>query len=438
METIRPRIFKGTRDYLPEQMINREYVVNKLKSVFEKYGYEPLYTPSIEYFDVLTGKYGDEVEMLIYRLAYRDGKTIALRYDLTVPLSRVIAMNPDLVKPVFKRYQIQPVWRADRPQKGRYREFCQCDVDAVGTASMLADAEIITIINEMMTGLGFKQFEIKINNRKILNGLVQYAGVSDKLNEVCRSIDKLDKIGIDGVKSELEKNEIPPDAIDKIFNILSMEGDKEAVLTELESELKTSEQALEGIDELRQVKDALSCLGVPDEKYTFDVWLARGLDYYTGPIFEVIVPEANIGSVMGGGRWDGLIGQFTGRDVPATGTSFGLERLVDAMTTLSLFPTVKTNTQVLVAPFDGELVTKSLSFLKELRAAGINSEIYFEPDTMRKTLGYANRKGIPIVLIVAPDELAEGKVAIRKMSSREQEEVKIEGVVKRISEILDL
>jgi len=438
METIRPRIFKGTRDYLPEQMINREYVVNKLKSVFEKYGYEPLYTPSIEYFDVLTGKYGDEVEMLIYRLAYRDGKTIALRYDLTVPLSRVIAMNPDLVKPVFKRYQIQPVWRADRPQKGRYREFCQCDVDAVGTASMLADAEIITIINEMMTGLGFKQFEIKINNRKILNGLVQYAGVSDKLNEVCRSIDKLDKIGIDGVKSELEKNEIPPDAIDKIFKILSMEGDKEAVLTELESELKTSEQALEGIDELRQVKDALSCLGVPDEKYTFDVWLARGLDYYTGPIFEVIVPEANIGSVMGGGRWDGLIGQFTGRDVPATGTSFGLERLVDAMTTLSLFPTVKTNTQVLVAPFDGELVTKSLSFLKELRAAGINSEIYFEPDTMRKTLGYANRKGIPIVLIVAPDELAEGKVAIRKMSSREQEEVKIEGVVKRISEILDL
>jgi len=436
METIKPRIFKGTRDYLPEHMINREYVINKLKSVFEKYGYEPLYTPSIEYFDVLTGKYGDEVEMLIYRLAYRDGKTIALRYDLTVPLSRVIAMNPDLVKPVFKRYQIQPVWRADRPQKGRYREFCQCDVDAVGTASMLADAEIITIINEMMTGLGFKQFEIKINNRKILNGLVQYAGVSDKLNEVCRSIDKMDKIGIDGVKSELEKNEIPPDATDKIFKILSIEGDKDAVLTELERELKTSEQALEGINELQQVREALSCQDVPDEKYSFDVWLARGLDYYTGPIFEVIVPEANIGSVMGGGRWDGLIGQFTGTDVPATGTSFGLERLVDAMTTLSLFSPVKTNTQVLVAPFDKELVTKSLSFLKELRAAGINSEIYFEPDTMRKTLGYANRKGIPIVLIVAPDELTEGKVAIRNMSSREQEKVEVEGFVKRISEIL--
>ena len=436
MEIIKPRILKGTRDFMPNQMIYRDLVISKLKTVFEKYGYEPLATPAIEYFDILSGKYGEEVEMLLYRLAYRDGKTIALRYDLTVPLSRVVAMNPDIVKPVFKRYQIQPVWRAEKPQKGRYREFTQCDVDAVGSNSILVDAEIIAIINEMMVSLGFQNFEIKINNRKILDGITEYAGVSDRNKIVCRCIDKLEKIGVEGVKSELEEQEIPSDAIDKIFTILDIKRDKEATLNATEEKLNDFEKALQGIDELRQINDALKCLGVPDENYSFDICLARGLDYYTGPIFEVVVREASIGSVVGGGRWDTLIGQFTGKDTPAVGTSFGLERLIDAMEMLSLLPPIQTKIQALVAPFNSDLTMQALAYVSQLRAADINAEIYFEPDSMRDTMGYANRKGIPIVVIVAPDELAEGKVALRNMQTKKQEQIEIANFVARVREML--
>ena len=421
---------------MPNQMIYRDFVINKLKTVFEKYGYEPLATPAIEYFDVLSGKYGEEVEMLLYRLAYRDGRTIALRYDLTVPLSRVVAMNPDIVKPIFKRYQIQPVWRAEKPQKGRYREFTQCDVDAVGSTSILVDAEIIAIINEMMFSLGFQNFEIKINNRKILDGITEYAGVSDSSKVVCRCIDKLEKIGVEGVKDELEENEIPTDAIDKIFTILDIKGDKEATLNSIEGRLDGFESALQGIDELRQINNALKCLGVPDENYSFDICLARGLDYYTGPIFEVVVKEASIGSVVGGGRWDTLIGQFTGKDVPAVGTSFGLERLIDAMDILSLLPPIQTKIQALVAPFNSDLTMQALDCVSKLRMGDINTEIYFEPDSMRNTMGYANRKGIPIVVIVAPDELAEGKVAIRNMQTKKQEKVEITNFVAQVREML--
>ncbi|MBC8234306.1 histidine--tRNA ligase [bacterium] len=436
MEIIRPRILKGTRDFMPNQMIYRDFVVSKLKTVFEKYGYEPLATPAIEYFDVLSGKYGEEVEMLLYRLAYRDGRTIALRYDLTVPLSRVVAMNPDIVKPIFKRYQIQPVWRAEKPQKGRYREFTQCDVDAVGSTSILVDAEIIAIINEMMASLGFKNFEIKINNRKILDGITEYAGVSDSSKVVCRCIDKLEKIGVERVKDELEENEIPTDAIDKIFTILDITGDKETTLNALEGRLDGFESALQGIDELRQINNALKCLGVPDANYSFDICLARGLDYYTGPIFEVVVKEASIGSVVGGGRWDTLIGQFTGKDVPAVGTSFGLERLIDAMDMLSLLPPIQTKIQALVAPFNSDLTMQALDCVSQLRMGDINAEIYFEPDSMRNTMGYASRKGIPIVIIVAPDELSEGKVAIRNMQTKKQEKIEITNFVARVREIL--
>ncbi|MFQ6041259.1 MAG: histidine--tRNA ligase [Candidatus Poribacteria bacterium] len=444
MEIIKPRILKGTRDFMPNQMIYRDFVVSKLKAVFEKYGYEPLATPAIEYFDVLSGKYGDEVEMLLYRLAYRDGKTLALRYDLTVPLSRVVAMNPDIIKPVFKRYQIQPVWRAEKPQKGRYREFTQCDVDAVGSPSVLVDAEIIAIINEMMVSLGFQNFEIKINNRKILDGITEYAGVSDKSKLVCRCIDKLEKIGAEGVKDELEEREIPPNAIDKIFTILSPRSkaglditrDKEATLDAIEERLKEFDNPRQGVEELRQINDSLKCLGVPESNYSFDICLARGLDYYTGPIFEVVVKEANIGSVVGGGRWDTLIGQFTGKEIPAVGASFGLERLIDAMEMLSLLPPGQTKIQALVAPFNEDLVMPALGYVSQLRAADIKAEIYFEPDSMRNTMGYANRKGIPIVVIVAPDELQEGKVAIRNMRMKRQEKVEIANFVARVREII--
>ena len=418
MNTIQPRLYSGLRDRLPEQMVYRNFVTDQLRCVFEKYGFEPLETPAIEYYDILTGKYGQEAENLIYRLAHRDGNTLALRYDLTVPLARTIGSNSELVRPIFKRYQIQQVWRGERPQKGRYREFTQCDIDAVGSSSMLVEAEILAIINEMMVNLGFDDFHILINNRKILDGMVAYAGVPDQLRVVCRSIDKLDKIGSQKVQEELIQQGISKDEIDRIFAVISLEGDD--ILGQLDQLIGEFGQTSQGIDELREIQQTLQTFGVPTSHYKFDPSLARGLDYYTGPIFEVVVKTAGIGSVVGGGRWDTLIGQYIGRDIPAVGTSFGLERLIDSMEKLNLLPDVKTTTQVLVAPYNQDMMPESLKRLAELRRAGINAEIYLEPKSFRQTFGYANRKGIPLALVIGPDELARNEVAVRDMETRQQ------------------
>ena len=382
----------------------------------------------------MTGKYGEEAENLIYRLDYKDGKTLALRYDLTVPLSRVIAMNSELVRPIFKRYQIQQVWRGERPQKGRYREFTQCDIDAIGSKSMLQDAEIIAAIYEMMISFGFHQFEILINNRKILDGMVKYAEAGDKLKEICRSIDKLEKIGREKVRQELAKSDISDQAIKKIFSIVEIEGHHEAVLSDLEKAIGGIAQ--EGVNELREIRSYLSELGIDEDCYRFDPALARGLDYYTGPVFEVVIKDAGIGSVVGGGRWDTLIGQYTGKHIPAVGTSFGLERLIDSMEKLNLLPQITTKTQVLVVPFNTELIPQSLRFLAQLRSAGVNSEIYGEPKSFRQTFGYANRKGIPLALVIAPDELSNGQLAIRNMRTREQEVCSIDCFIDNIQAIL--
>ena len=434
MEFIKPRIYSGLRDRLPEQMNYRGLVVSKLQALFERYGFEPLEPPAMEFHDILTGKYGEEAENLIYRLNYKDGKTLALRYDLTVPLSRVIAMNSELVRPIFKRYQIQQVWRGERPQRGRYREFTQCDIDAIGSKSMLQDAEIIAAIYEMMISFGFHQFEILINNRKILDGMVKYAEVGDKLKEICRSIDKLEKIGQEKVRQELAKSDISDQAIKKIFSIVEIEGHHEAVLSDLEKAIGGIAQ--EGVNELREIRSYLSELGIDEGYYRFDPALARGLDYYTGPVFEVVIKDASIGSVVGGGRWDTLIGQYTGKHIPAVGTSFGLERLIDSMEKLNLLPQITTKTQVLVVPFNTELISQSLRFLAELRSAGVNSEIYGEPKSFRQTFGYANRKGIPLALVIAPDELSNGQLAIRNMRTREQEVCSIDCFIDNIQAIL--
>lgn len=418
MNTIQPRLYSGLRDRLPEQMVYRNFVTDQLRSVFEKYGFEPLETPAIEYYDILTGKYGQEAENLIYRLAHRDGNTLALRYDLTVPLARTIGSNSELVRPIFKRYQIQQVWRGERPQKGRYREFTQCDIDAVGSSSMLVEAEILAIINEMMVNLGFDDFHILINNRKILDGMVAYAGIPDQLRAVCRSIDKLDKIGSQKVQEELIQQGISKDEIDRIFTVISLEGDD--ILSQLDQLIGEFGQASQGIDELREIQQTLQTFDVPADHYRFDPSLARGLDYYTGPIFEVVVKTAGIGSVVGGGRWDTLIGQYIGRDIPAVGTSFGLERLIESMEKLNLLPAVKTTTQVLVAPYNQDMMPESLKRLAELRRAGINAEVYLEPKSFRQTFGYASRKGIPLALVIGPDELAKNEVAVRDMETRQQ------------------
>lgn len=420
---ITPRIFKGTRDFLPEEMLPREKILEVMKNTFRKYGFDPLETPAFEFVEVLSGKYGEEGEKLIYKLAYKGGNELALRYDLTVPLARVVAMYPDLVLP-FKRYQIQPVWRADNPQlrQGRFREFYQCDVDTIGSASMLADAEIIAIIAEVLGRLGFQQFKIRINNRKILAGLVLFAGVDIKREaEVCRAIDKLGKIGLEGVKSELKEAGIAEKSIAKILDFCSISGDNATVLQEAQKRLASIPVAQEGLTELQELFGHLSALAVAESNITLDLSLARGLDYYTGPIFEAVVPDLpHLGSVAGGGRYDNLIGLFTGKDLPATGTTVGLDRIFTALQQLERLDKSKSATQVLVCLFDTETQKRALEITQNLRKAGLAAETYLAPDKLKKQLTYADRKKIPIVVIAGPEEMKNNTVTIRNMRTSEQ------------------
>lgn len=450
MKVIKPSIPKGTRDFLPEDMIRRQYVINTIRTVFEKYGYAPLETPSIEKLDVLTGKYGEEGDQLMFKILKRgtgiektgseiseftinkfsDIVDFALRYDLTVPLCRVVAMYQNEITLPFKRYQIQPVWRGDRPQKGRYREFYQCDVDTVGTASMIADAENIALINEIMTRLGFEKFKIRINNRKILSGIVEYSGVDlERGNDVCIAIDKLEKIGMDGVKSELEKRDIPDAAIQKILPVLEIQDSPMNVLKEITKLLENSDVGLKGIEETGELISYLEKFDISTKNFVFDLYLARGLTYYTGPIYESVVEEPNIGSLTGGGRYDNLIGMFLGRDIPATGTTLGIERIIDVMSELNMVPKSKTTTAVLVTVFDDENRKNSLNIIQKLRAAGINSEVFYESTNLKKQFNYANKKGIPYVIVIGPEEVQQSKISLKNMESGEQVQLTFEEAV---------
>ncbi len=454
MEIIKPSIPKGTRDFLPEQMLRRQLVMDTIRTAFEKYGYEPLETPSFEKLEVLSGKFGEEGEQLILKLLKRGtgiekvGRDIkeftiskfsdlvdeALRYDLTVPLSRVIAMYQNEITIPFKRYQMQPVWRGDRPQKGRYREFYQCDADTVGSASMVADAETIALINEILTALGFKKFKIRINNRKILSGVVEYSGVDvNRSNEVCIAIDKLEKIGIDGVKQELLEREIPEAAINKILPILEISGEAETILNDVSSLLNSIGIGMEGIAETNELIADIPTLGVPQQNYVIDLHLARGLSYYTGPIYEPIVEEPNIGSLTGGGRYDELVGMFLGKNIPATGTTIGIERIIDVMTELNMLPDSKTKTQVLVTIFNEDTKKASLEITKELRSAGINTEIFFDSGGLKKQFKYANKKGIPFVAVIGPEEVEKKEISLKNMTTGEQARIKTGDVINKLS-----
>ena len=435
---IKPRVPRGMRDILPEQMIRRQHVIGVVRDVFEEFGFEPLQTPALELSEVLTGKYGPDAEKLIYQAGHVGGKEdISLRYDLSVPLCRVMAMYPQLPKP-FKRYQIDPVWRAERPQKGRYRQFFQCDADTVGTESMLADAENVNLIYQVLTRLGFKQFEININDRKLITGIGQFAGVPDEQRGgLYRSIDKLDKIGLSGVRGELMENQIPEPVIEKLLALLQIEGDTTTVLNALSEQLGDSEVAREGIVELEELSSYLTTLGVPDEFYRVNVSMVRGLEYYTGPIYETVVEEPKIGSITGGGRYDELIGSFSKQGYPATGTSFGIERIIDVMEEFDMFPSTvgKTVTQVLVTVFDAELTQESLKVAMLLRDSGIRTEVYCRPTRISTQMKYADSKGIPYAVILGSDEVEAGTVAVRNLASREQQVVPREKLVEHVQEL---
>jgi histidyl-tRNA synthetase len=424
---IKPRLPKGMRDFLPQDMIKREYVFGIVREVFHLYGFEPLQTPVLELNETLMGKYGEDAEKLIYKAAHAEGKEeLALRYDLTVPLARVVSQYQNEINLPFKRYQISPVWRGERPQRGRYREFYQCDADIVGVAGMNADAEVLAMVVTVLKRLGFGQFSVKINNRKLLTAIGQYSGVPDTLlGDLYRSIDKYDKIGADGVKDELLKRGISMEVTQRMMPLLEARMPGLERLDYVEQMMGNLPAAQEGIRELREIADHLSDSDVSMQFYEFDFTMVRGLSYYTGPIFETIITEPNLGSVTGGGRYDELIGLFRSESLPTTGTSLGIERIIDLMDLLNLYPAHIGGTvvQALVTVFSEDTQSQSTRLTSELRAMGVRTELYLQDKNVGKQMAYADKKGIPVVALLGPDEIAAGTVKLKRLSDGQESTV---------------
>ena len=463
MSKEKPSIPKGTRDFGPAVVFKRNYIFGVIRRTFEKFGYLPLETPAMEQLSVLTGKYGDEGDQLIFKilnsgdfLAKTTQEDIkeghkhltrkisekALRYDLTVPFARYVVMNRNEITFPFKRYQIQPVWRADRPQKGRYREFYQCDADVVGTNSLLCEAEIVQMIDEALTTLGLTDFTIKINHRGILAGIAEAIGEKGREGDICVAIDKLDKIGQEGVRKELLERGITSEAIDKLEPLYKLEGNNEQLLEQLQTIIGETDEGLRGLQELRKVWQYLvrlnsKALSTQNEsgnpRLLLDVTLARGLSYYTGCIFEVKVNNVSMGSISGGGRYDNLTGMFGMPGVSGVGFSFGVDRIYDVLEELQLFPdSSQVGTKVLLVQFDKESELYALPVLQQLRDAGIAAELYPEPAKLKKQMGYADQKNIPYVILIGSEEMATGKLKLRNMQLGEQQDLTVDEIIHQL------
>ncbi len=437
---IKPRLPKGMRDFLPNEMLKREYVFGIVRDVFHLYGFEPLQTPVLELHETLMGKYGEDAEKLIFHAQHPGGKEeLALRYDLTVPLARVVAQYENEISLPFKRYQLSPVWRAERPQRGRYREFYQCDADIVGIGSMAADAEIIALVTTVLTRLGFREFSIKINNRKLLTGIGQYSVVPDaQLGDLYRSVDKFDKIGADGVRTELVERGIAAEVVVRMMDLIQARQPGLESLDYLEEVMGDIPASVDGIRELRELAAHLADTGVQPEHYEFDFTMVRGLGYYTGPIFETIITEPNLGSVTGGGRYDDLIGLFRKESLPTTGTSLGIERMIDLMDILGLYPDHISGTvvQVLVAVFNEETRSASTRLAAELRTLDIQTELYMQDRNLGRQFNYADKKHIPLVAILGPDELAQNLVRLKRLSAGQEVTVSRNQAADKVREML--
>lgn len=417
------RVLKGFRDFLPEQMILRAEVIGRFRTVFERHGFEPLETPTVELLEVLTGKAGEN-EKLMYAFADHGGREVGLRYDLTVPLARVVAMHQnDLVFP-FKRYHVAPVWRADNPQRGRFREFWQCDADIAGSASMLADAEVVAVLVEALAAVGLANATVAISHRRLLECVGRAAGVPEaQAGGLFRAIDKLDKIGAEGVARELAAAGIAETAADRVLAMVTAGGDGRQRLDALRDDLAGVEGAAAALEDLDQLFAALPALGVPDGAWRFDLALARGLDYYTGPVFEATVTEPRIGSVAGGGRYDGLVGAFLGRPVPAVGVSLGLERILEVVREFGLLEAPRTVAQVAVAVFQ-DTVAGGAAIAHDLRAAGLRVDLSLQPNrSVGDQLKLADRRGIPVVVVAGSRELAAGEAAVKDLRAGDQRTV---------------
>ena len=437
----KPSIPKGTRDFGPEEMAKRNYIFNTIKDVYALYGFEQIETPAMETIQTLMGKYGEEGDKLLFKilnsgdylnkisdeeLNERNSLHLAsklcekgLRYDLTVPFARYVVMHRDELQLPFKRYQIQPVWRADRPQKGRYREFYQCDADVVGSDSLLNEVELMQIVDTVFTKFGIR-IQIKINNRKILSGIAEVLDEADKIIDITVAIDKLEKIGLENVNAELKAGGITDEAIEKLQPILTMQGSNEDKLKTIEKVLESSEVGLKGVEETRFILDTLNSVGLNNE-IQLDLTLARGLNYYTGAIFEVKALDTPMGSITGGGRYDNLTGIFGMPGLSGVGISFGADRIYDVLNTLELYPKeMLSSTQVLFINFGEKETTYCLPFIAEIRKSGIRAEIFPDKAKMKRQMNYANAKNIPYVVFAGEDEIEKGKLMLKDMQSGEQ------------------
>lgn len=446
----KPSIPKGTRDFSPAEMAKRNYIFDTIKDVYALYGYQQIETPSMETLQTLMGKYGEEGDKLLFKILNSGdfiGKLPAnefvsdnvlklaanicekgLRYDLTVPFARYVVMHRDELQMPFKRYQIQPVWRADRPQKGRYREFYQCDADVVGSDSLLNEVELVQIIDTVFTKFGIN-VQIKLNNRKILAGIAEYIGQPDKIVDITVAIDKLDKVGVEAVNAEMLANGITQDAVDKLQPILTMSGTNVEKLETIAQTICTSEIGAKGVEETRFILEKIEAVGLKNE-LQLDLTLARGLNYYTGAIFEVKAKDVAIGSITGGGRYDNLTGIFGMPGLSGVGISFGADRIYDMLNTLDLYPQNATQaTQVLFINFGEAEADYCLPIAGQIRAAGISVELYPDCAKMKKQMAYANAKGIPFVVLAGESEINQGKITLKNMLTGDQQLVSTEELI---------
>jgi len=449
----KPSIPKGTRDFSSQEVAKRQYIISTIKKHFESFGFQPIETPSFENYDTLMGKYGEEGDRLIFKilnsgdylskvdenlLTERNSTKLtsqisekALRYDLTVPFARYVVQHQNQLEFPFKRYQIQPVWRADRPQKGRFREFYQCDADVVGSKSLWQEVELIQLYDAVYTDLGIEGVTIKINNRKILSGIAEVIGATDKLIDFTVALDKLDKIGEDGVKKEMIEKGIAEDAIAKIQPLFAFHGTFAEKISQLSTLLASSKEGMKGVEELTFIFKAIESVGLQTATLTLDVTLARGLNYYTGAIFEVAAPETvKMGSIGGGGRYDDLTGIFGLKNMSGVGISFGLDRTYLVMEEMNLFPaTVASTSQVLFMNFGEEEMAFNLKAIQKLRKMGIKAEFYPDKAKMDKQFKFAEKKGIPYVVIVGSQEMENNQFALKNLATGTQDTLTIDQLI---------
>ncbi len=451
----KPSIPKGTRDFGPVEMAKRNYIFNTIRDVYALYGFQQIETPAMETLQTLMGKYGEEGDKLLFKvlnsgdclskcsdeeLLERNALHLAskmcekgLRYDLTVPFARYVVMHRDELQLPFKRYQIQPVWRADRPQKGRYREFYQCDADVVGSDSLLNEVELMQIVDEVFSRFGIR-IQIKINNRKILSGIAEIIGAADKIVDITVAIDKLDKIGIDNVNAELREDGLSEEQIQKLQPIIMLSGTNDEKLTTIAEVLKDSETGVKGVEETKYILNTLNTHSCLRNEIQLDLTLARGLNYYTGAIFEVKALDVQIGSITGGGRYDNLTGIFGMPGLSGVGISFGADRIYDVLNQLDLYPKNSvTSTQVLFINFGEQETAYCLPIINKVRANGIRAELYPDAAKMKKQMSYANAKQIPFVVLAGESEMAQGKVTLKNMENGEQTLVDAEALIEKLS-----